>query len=85
MGLINTPWANIAVYIGKPKAESKLGKNRFPGGNQTTFRIIDTEDGTTLWEQTLSAACVFDGMSAADGRIYLALEDGSIVCLADDQ
>jgi outer membrane protein assembly factor BamB len=39
-------------------------------------------DGNKLAEYRLDAAPVFDGLAAADGRLYAALADGSIVCFA---
>jgi hypothetical protein len=40
-------------------------------------------DGSLLSEQVLPARPVFDGMAAANGRLYLALQDGQILCLGD--
>jgi outer membrane protein assembly factor BamB len=39
------------------------------------------EDGRLLSEAPLPAPPAFDGMAAAQSRIYLTLEDGSVLCL----
>ena len=42
---------------------------------------IRTEDGTKLGEYPLPGATVRDGLAAAQGRLYVALEGGSLLCL----
>jgi len=42
---------------------------------------LSRDNGAKLAEYNLPAAPVFDGMAAAYGRLYVALTDGSIVCL----
>ena len=37
-------------------------------------------DGEKLTERRLDAAPVYDGMAAADGRLYLCTKDGKILC-----
>lgn len=37
-------------------------------------------DGETLWEYALPAPPVFNGLAAAAGRLYVAMQDGSIAC-----
>jgi len=43
--------------------------------------VVSTADGRRLTEIELERPPVFDGMSAAAGRVYLALDDGRVVCL----
>ncbi|MFT5466440.1 MAG: outer membrane protein assembly factor BamB, partial [Verrucomicrobiales bacterium] len=40
------------------------------------------DDGAELARIELSAPTVFDGMAAADQRLFLSLQDGSIICLS---
>jgi len=42
---------------------------------------LSTKDGKPLSEMELACPPVFDGMIAADGRLFASLRDGSIVCL----
>jgi hypothetical protein len=41
---------------------------------------VSTESGEKLAEQTLASAPIFDGMAAVEGRLYLAMQDGSLLC-----
>lgn len=45
------------------------------------LRAVSTTDGQKLAEHTLDAPPVFDGMIAANGRLYLSTIDGRISCL----
>ncbi len=53
---------------------------RFSGGEGALLRIVRSSDGKKISECSLTAVPVFDGMSAAAGRLYVALRDGSLVC-----
>ena len=43
---------------------------------------VAAADGKKLAEHKLAGPPVFDGMAAANGRIYIATRDGRLVCLA---
>ena len=43
--------------------------------------VYGAVDGTPLAEVQLAAPPVWDGMAVADGRLYLALENNTVVCL----
>jgi hypothetical protein len=43
---------------------------------------ISARDGSELARHPLPAAPVFDGMAAARGELYLALENGQVLCMA---
>jgi outer membrane protein assembly factor BamB len=45
---------------------------------------LSKDDGTRRKQVRLDAMPVWDGMAAADGRLYLSLADGSIRCFAAD-
>ena len=80
----------------RPRALLRAGSTLFIGGmtgvgekvglEELTSRagalhVIAAQDGSVLSRKTLAAPPVWDGMAAAGGRLYLALEDGSVVCL----
>ena len=46
-----------------------------------TLVLFSRADGKILTEQELDAAPVWGGMAVADGRVYVATKDGSLVCL----
>ncbi|NQT14069.1 MAG: PQQ-binding-like beta-propeller repeat protein [Planctomycetes bacterium] len=44
---------------------------------------VSTADGKRLSQYKLGVPPVFDGMAATEGRLYLAMQDGSVVCYAE--
>ncbi len=42
-----------------------------------------SKDGQKLAEQKMESPPVFDGMAAAEGRLYIALKNGKIICLGE--
>ena len=42
---------------------------------------VSSADGKKVSEYTLDAPPVFDGMAAANGKLFLATTDGTVVCL----
>ncbi len=47
------------------------------------LRLISTEDGSTLGEYDVNSPPVFHGLAAARGRVFVSLNNGEIICLAD--
>ncbi len=52
-----------------------------PDPRPSVLRAIGVERGETLAEYDLPAEPVFDGMAAAQQRLYLSLKDGTVQCL----
>ena len=52
----------------------------FKGEKGVMLRVVSTADGRTLSEQNLDAMPVFDGMSAARGRVFVSLKNGELQC-----
>ena len=48
------------------------------------LRVYSATDGTALAEYKLESAPVFDGLIAANGMLYLALENGTALCMGPD-
>ena len=44
-----------------------------------------TTDGKQLAKIKIPSPTVFDGMAAADGCLFLSLQDGSVICLGHDK
>jgi hypothetical protein len=56
----------------------------FKGQRGVRLRIVRTTDGQTVSEYPLNHGLpVFDGLSAANGRLYLATASGKVVCLSE--
>jgi len=50
------------------------------GDGGAVLWAVSTEDGSKLAEYNLDSPPVFDGMSAAGGRLYLSTADGTVHC-----
>jgi hypothetical protein len=57
----------------------------FEGRKPACLRVHSAKDGTVLAEHKLEAPPVFDGLIAANGRLYLSLENGIILCMGPDR
>jgi outer membrane protein assembly factor BamB len=55
----------------------------FNGKHGVVLRAVSVTDGSTLSETKLDASPVFDGMAAAGGKLFVALTNGKLVCLAE--
>ncbi|MBN1673914.1 MAG: PQQ-binding-like beta-propeller repeat protein [Kiritimatiellae bacterium] len=53
------------------------------GRSGAALWAVSASDGQRLAAQELEAPPVWDGMAAADGRLYLALKSGRVVCFAE--
>ena len=53
----------------------------FNGRKGALLRVHSATDGAVLAEHKLDAPPIFDGLIAANGRLYLSLEDGTVLCL----
>lgn len=67
--------AGILAYSNEEEALAS-----FRGERGVKLRVVSTIDGKTLSEQNLEAMPVFDGMSAARGRVFISLQNGEIQC-----
>ena len=72
----------------RPRAMVRAGEFLFIGGESEdakakagALRTVACGDGKTLAVRPLDSAPVWDGMAVAEGRLYVAMADGSIACL----
>ena len=47
----------------------------------SVLRVISTEDGSKLAEYKMEGMPRYDGMAAAEGRLFVATKDGRVVCM----
>ena len=52
----------------------------FRGQLGSFVRVVSTEDGSTVKEFELNGVPIGDGMSVADGRMFIVLKDGVLTC-----
>lgn len=88
--------ANNLVVAGTPDV-GKRHKNRyllrftnasealaaFEGKKGIQLKILSKQDGKDLFTMDMDSLPIFDGMSAANGKLYVSLQDGSVLCLSD--
>jgi outer membrane protein assembly factor BamB len=67
--------ADILAYSNEEEALAS-----FEGRRGVMLRVVSTADGETVSEQKLDAMPVFDGMSAARGRVLVSLKNGELQC-----
>jgi len=53
------------------------------GQNGALLLVVSASDGEKLAEYKLDSPPVFDGMAAANGRLYFATIDGMVVCMGE--
>ena len=79
----------------RPRAVLHAGKYLFIGGMKAAnidtavddwtagnICVLSGDDGGIVNNVELKAPPVWDGMAAADGRLYVSTENGTVVCLA---
>jgi hypothetical protein len=52
----------------------------YEGRRGGILRVVGKDDGLTVSEHPLPSPPVFNGAAAANERLYLTLEDGTVVC-----
>jgi len=75
---------NVLFGAGWKDSEKIFAKNPY-SENDSVLQVISTADGKMLREYSLEAEPVFDGMAAAYGRLYLAMKNGKILCMAEQK
>ena len=67
-----------------PEIQARLAEQNaaWAGKRGASLLAISTGDGAKLAEYKLESPPVWDGLSAANGRLYLACQNGKVTCLA---
>jgi outer membrane protein assembly factor BamB len=77
--------------LGEKAAEGLFFKNpaealdAFEGRKGALLCVVSAADGKTLAQYKLDQPPVFDGMVAANGRLYMTTVDGKVVCLGKSE
>ena len=74
---------DVLFIAGQPDridADDPLGS--FEGRKGGELIAIDSRNGRKLHELSLASPPVFDGLSAAQGRLWISTQGGELVCLA---
>ena len=62
------------------EADARAG---FEGKKGIFLRIVNAANGKTVSQISLPALPAFDGMSAAGGKLYISLKDGTVTCFGE--
>jgi outer membrane protein assembly factor BamB len=73
--------AGSHVLIAGPKGNTIFSENAFRGREGVVLQVLDKASGTAVQEIPLAANPTFDGLIAALGKVYVSLENGTLVCL----
>ncbi len=69
------------LIVAGAKGDWVTSPDAYEGKLGAVLRVLSVEDGKTLAEINLPAPPAYDGMSAADGKLYLTTRDGRLICL----
>jgi len=73
--------ADDLLFVAGPLGSALTSQAALEGKAPGTLLAVSPVDGDLRAEMTLPAPPVWDGMAAAMGNLYLALNDGQVVCL----
>jgi hypothetical protein len=81
--------ANVRAYLTSNRTDDQQpplalrdALDSFEGGKGGLMWAVNKSDGKKMAEYKLDSTPVFDGMAAANGRLYLSMKNGRILCLA---
>ena len=69
------------LIVAGARGDWVVSQDAYEGKTGSVLRFLSIADGKTLAEHDLPGLPVFDGMSAAGGRLYISMTDGRVVCL----
>jgi len=72
--------ANKVLFVAGPDAGD--GPKERDENQGALLIAISASDGTEMAKYQLDSPPIFDGMAAANGRLYLSLENGQLLCMA---
>jgi hypothetical protein len=78
-------WAMVktedVLFVAGPRGSASVSQDALEGKAPGMLLAVSPADGTVLAEMALPSMPVWDGMAIAGGSLYVALADGSTVCL----
>ena len=77
-------YQNALEEYGRFKAHLAQQDEIWESAQQGAVHAITKRDGRTVAKFNMDGLPVFDGMIAANGCLYVAMQDGRILCLADE-
>ncbi|MHC4308502.1 MAG: outer membrane protein assembly factor BamB family protein [Planctomycetota bacterium] len=74
--------AEKVLFIAGPSVDTGDASKEHDNDSGSLLLAISADDGAELTRYPLDSSPVFDGMAAANGRLYLSLENGRLLCMA---
>jgi len=78
-------WALVkteeVLFVAGAPGNASVSQAALDGETPGLLLAVSPTDGTVLSKMALSSMPVWDGMAAAQGKLYISLVDGSTVCL----
>lgn len=75
--------AGDTLFLAGPPDRALRSPDAFAGKEGGILCTVSGRDGRLLEQYRLDSLPRFDGMAAANGRLYLSTEDGQLLCLGD--
>jgi len=72
------------LFVAGAMGDWVISQDAYEGKLGGVLRVISIDDGKIIAEHDLPGFPIFDGMSAARGRLYVSLADARVVCLGAD-
>ena len=72
--------AKQTLFAAGPYGDAVRSDDAFTGKRGVRLAAASTIDGKLLASYAIDSLPVFDGLAAANGRLYLAMQDGSVAC-----
>ena len=69
------------LFVAGAKGDWVISQEAYEGKLGSVLRVISIDDGRIMAEHELPGLPIFDGVSAARGRLYLSLTSGRVLCL----
>jgi hypothetical protein len=73
--------AGKTIFVAGPPQEALTSLPAFQGKEGAILGAYDTKDGKLIKSLKLESLPVYDGMAAADKRLFISTTDGKILCL----
>ncbi len=70
------------LFVAGPRGETHQSLSAFQGQEGVVLQTVNTADGGVIASIDLESLPVLDGLSSAQGRLYLASRDGMVTCFS---
>jgi hypothetical protein len=76
--------ADKTLFAAGPYGDAVRSMDSFEGKRGVRLAAASTADGRLIASYQIDALPVFDGLAAANGRLFLAMKDGSVACFGSE-